>query len=72
MLNGYSIRKCAEIVEINIVTKYLSNYMKWHKWMGTFSSEKETIRTKNLLVHSNIPHKYTKVKEFKTIIPNFI
>lgn len=46
--------------------------MKWYKWLGTFSSEKETIRTKNLLVHSNIPHKCTKVKEFKNIIPNII
>ena len=55
-----------------VATKYLSNYMKWHKWMGTLSSEKEIIRTKNLLVHSNIPHKYTKVKEFKTVIPNFV
>lgn len=55
-----------------VATKYLSNYMKWHKWMSTFSSEKEIIRTKNLLVHSNIPHKYTRVKEFKSIIPNFV
>lgn len=23
-----------------IATKYISNYMKWHKWMDTFSSEK--------------------------------
>lgn len=55
-----------------VATKYLSNYMKWYKWMGTFSSEKEIIRTKNLLVHSNIPHKYTRVKEFKNIVPNFV
>ncbi|MDB1956416.1 IS1595 family transposase [Clostridium tertium] len=55
-----------------VATKYLSNYLKWHKWMDTFSSEKESIRTKNLILHSNIPHSYTMVKEFKTREPIFI
>lgn len=48
-----------------VATKYLSNYMKWHKWINTFSSEKETFRIKNLIVNSNIPHSYTMVKYFK-------
>lgn len=34
--------------------------------------EKERIRSKNLLVHSNILHKYTRIKEFKNITPNFV
>lgn len=55
-----------------VATKYLSNYLKWHKWMDTFSSEKESIKTKNLIVHSNIPNSYTMVKEFKTRQPIFI
>ena len=55
-----------------VATKYLSNYLKWNKWINTFSTEKETVRTKNLIVHSNIPHSYTMVKEFKTRQPIFI
>ena len=46
--------------------------MKWHKWMNTFSSDKEIIRTKNLIVHSNISNKYTMVKEFKNRTPIFM
>lgn len=55
-----------------VATKYLSNYMKWHKWINTFSSEKESIRVKNFIVHSNISHSYTKIKEFKNIQPIFM
>lgn len=55
-----------------VATKYLNNYMKWHKWMNTFSSEKEVIRNKNLIVHSNIANKYTMVKEFKNRTPIFM
>ena len=55
-----------------VATKYLNNYMKWHKWINTFSTEKETIRNKNLIVHSNIAHSYTMVKEFKEREPIFI
>ena len=55
-----------------VATKYLSNYLKWHKWINTFSSEKESIRTKNLLVHSSIPKSYTMVKDFKNREPIFV
>ena len=46
--------------------------MKWHKCINTFNSEKETFRIKNLIVHSNIPHSYTMVKDFKNREPIFI
>ena len=52
--------------------KYLNNYMKWHKWISIFSSEKESIRVKNFIVHSNISHNYTKIKDFKNIQPIFM
>ena len=55
-----------------VATKYLSNYMKWHKWINTFSSEKESIRVKNFIVHSSISYNYTKIKEFKNIHPIFM
>lgn len=55
-----------------VATKYLSNYLKWHKWINIFISEKETIRTKNLIVHSDIPYNYTMIKDFKTRQPIFI
>ncbi|BFK81774.1 hypothetical protein I3900191A7_19190 [Clostridium baratii] len=46
--------------------KFYDNYLKWNKWINKFSTEKETIGTKNLIVHSNIPYSYTMVKYFKT------
>lgn len=55
-----------------VATKYLNNYMKWHKWISIFSSEKESIRVKNFIVHSNISHNYTKIKDFKNIQPIFM
>lgn len=36
------------------------------------NTEKETVRIKNLIVHSNIPHNYTMIKDFKTRQPIFI
>lgn len=33
--------------------------------MNTFSTEKDIVRTKNLIVHGNIAHSYTMIKEFK-------
>lgn len=55
-----------------VATQYLNNCMKWHKWINTFSSEKETVRTKKLIIHSNIPHSYTMIKDFKIRQPIFI
>lgn len=55
-----------------VATKYLANYLKWYKWINTFSTEKEIVRTKNLIVHSNIAHSYTMIKDFKTREPIFI
>ncbi len=55
-----------------VATKYLPNYIKWIKWINVFSTEKEAVRIKNLIVHSNIPHSYTMVKEFKNRQPVFI
>ena len=55
-----------------VATKYLENYLKWHKWINTFSTEKDIVRTKNLIVHGNIAHSYTMVKEFKIRKPIFV
>jgi len=55
-----------------VATKYLANYMKWHKWINSFSTDKEIVRMKNLIVHSNIAHSYTMVKEFKVRAPIFV
>lgn len=55
-----------------VATKRLENYLKWHKWINTFSAEKDIVRIKNLIVHSNIAHSYTMVKEFKTRVPRFV
>ena len=55
-----------------VARKYLENYLKWHKWINTFSTEKDIVRTKNLIVHGNIAHSYTMVKEFKIRKPIFV
>jgi len=48
-----------------VATKYISNYLYWFKWLQNFSTEKESVRTKNFIVQSNIPYSYTKVTDFK-------
>jgi hypothetical protein len=100
MINGYSIRKCAEIVGISVptsfywkhkegiyhiqhinafhsklkewmygfhsvATKYLANYMYWFKWLQFFNTDKDTVKTKHLLVQSHTSHSDTKLKDFK-------
>lgn len=55
-----------------VSTKYLSNYLKWFKWQETFSSEKDTIKTKNFIVQSNVPYNYTKIVDFKNRQPIFV
>jgi hypothetical protein len=55
-----------------VATKYISNYMYWFKCLQMFNTEKETIRTKNFVVQSNIPYTYTKLTDFKERQPIFI
>ncbi|UZW15384.1 IS1595 family transposase [Clostridium pasteurianum] len=45
-----------------VATKYLANYMYWFKWLEIFNTEKDTIKSKNLLVQS---HTDTKLKDFR-------
>ncbi|MBL4937800.1 IS1595 family transposase [Clostridium sp. YIM B02515] len=48
-----------------VATKYLTNYMYWFKWLEIFNTEKDTIKSKNLLVQSHTSHSDTKLKDFK-------
>ena len=48
-----------------VSTKFLPNYMSWYKWLQSFSSDKEVIKTKNMLIHSVIPFVDTKIKGYK-------
>lgn len=36
-----------------VSTKYLSNYLYWFKWLQFFNEDKEIVKSKNFLVHSN-------------------
>lgn len=49
----------------SVATKYLANYMYWFKWFQFFYTEKDTVKTKHLLVQSYISHSDTKLKYFK-------
>ncbi|WP_315077495.1 IS1595 family transposase [uncultured Clostridium sp.] len=48
-----------------VSTKYLSNYMYWLKWLQIFNQEKDTIRSKNLLVQAHTAHSNTKIRDFR-------
>ena len=49
----------------SVATKYLINYMYWFKWLQFFNTEKDTEKTKHLLVQSHTSHSDTKLKDFK-------
>lgn len=48
-----------------VTTKYISNYIKWFKWIQIFDTYKETIKAKNFMVQSNAIHSYIKVKDIQ-------
>ncbi|MFT9497819.1 IS1595 family transposase [Anaerosolibacter sp.] len=48
-----------------VATKYLSNYMYWFKWLQYFDTEKDTIKSRHLMVQSHTSHCDTKLKDFK-------
>ncbi|UVE41630.1 hypothetical protein KTC92_03880 [Clostridium sp. CM027] len=49
----------------SVATKYLANYMYWFKWLEFFKTEKDTEKSKHLLVQSHTSHSDTKLKDFK-------
>jgi hypothetical protein len=48
-----------------VATKYLANYMYWFKWLEILNTEKDTIKSKNLLIQSHTSHTDTKLKDFR-------
>ena len=55
-----------------VASKYISNYMYWFKWLRIFESDKDSIKTKNFIVQSNVVCAYTKVKDFKLRTLKFV
>ena len=55
-----------------VATKYISNYIKWFKWLQIFNTDKEIIKAKNFIVQSNVAHSYIKVKDLKYREPIYI
>ncbi len=55
-----------------VASKFLSNYMAWHKWLQNFNDEKEIIRTKNLIIHSVVPFVDTRIISYQGREPIFI
>ena len=55
-----------------VASKYISNYMHWFKWLRIFESDKDSIKTKNFIVQSNVVYAYTKVKDFKLRTLKFV
>lgn len=55
-----------------VSTKYLSNYMYWFKWLTYFNNEKESIKSKNFLIHSTSHFVKLNISNFKTLKPAYI
>ena len=55
-----------------VASKYISNYMHWFKWLKIFENDKDSIKTKNFIVQSNVVYAYTKVKDFKLRTLQFV
>ena len=55
-----------------VSSKYISNYMQWFKWLRVFETDRDSIKTKNFIVQSNVTYAYTKVKDFRLRAPQFI
>lgn len=55
-----------------VSTKYLSNYMYWFKWLQLFDIEKDTIKSKHLMVQAHTSHCDTKLMGFKMRKPVFV
>jgi hypothetical protein len=54
-----------------VAKKYISNYIKWFKWIQIFDTGKEIIKVKNFIVQSNVAHSYIKVKDLKNREPMY-
>ena len=66
-----NLKKCMNRFN-GVTTKYISNYIKWFKWLQLFDTDKERIKAKNFIVQSNVAHSYTKVKDFKNREPIYV
>lgn len=78
MVNGYSIRKSAKVVEINIATSFfwrhkildcISTFLGKGYINGVIEADKEIINAKNFIVQSNVAHSYIKIKDLKNREP---
>ena len=55
-----------------VASKYISNSMQWFKWLRVFETDRDSIKTKNFIVQSNVAYSYTKIKDFKLRTPEFM
>lgn len=70
---GLSIRKCAEILKINIATSFYWRHKilsALKKFIGVGSVE--GVKSKSFLIHSTSHFVKSKISNFKTLKPNFI
>jgi len=49
-----------------VATKYLSNYLYWFRLLQMFNSEKDSAKSKHLIVQSHSIYSDTKIRSFKT------
>ena len=55
-----------------VASKSISIYMQWFKWLRVFETDRDSIKTKNFIVQSNVAYSYTKIKDFKLRTPEFM
>lgn len=55
-----------------VATKYLANYMYWFKWLQFLNAEKDTVKSKHLMVQSHTSYSDTRIKDFKARGPIYV
>lgn len=55
-----------------VASKYISNYVQRFKWLRIFETDKDSVKTKNFIVQSNVSYSYTKIKDYRLRTPQFI
>ena len=55
-----------------VTTKYLPNYLHWFKWLQTFTTEKETVKAKHLIIDSATKMTDTRIQLYKSRLVLFV
>jgi len=55
-----------------VSTKYLANYIHWFRWLQNYKTDKETVKTKNIIIHSTTKFLDFMIKHYRGREPIFV